>query len=150
MEMRIAQKMTWLLMFLLVSACSSTNTTLTADPNASGQLKISETEVMLMLGGSHGSGLLDYKGQSYAFSIGGVKLGGVGIATSHFTGNVYNLNKVEDFEGVYFEAEAAVTVAKGAGGSWLKNDKGVSIHLKASNTGLALGMGVEGVKITLK
>jgi hypothetical protein len=137
-------------MFLLVTACSTSYTTMTVDPNASAQVTIDETQVMLILGGSDGSGLLDFDGNTHAFSIGGVKLGGIGIATSRFTGNVYNLNKLEDFPGIYFEADAAVTVVKGAGGTWMKNDKGVSIHLKASNSGLALGMGVEGVEIKLK
>jgi len=148
--MKIAQKITWLLMFLLVSACSTTSTTMTVDPNASGQVKIDETQVMLILGGSHGSGLLDFKGQTHAFSIGGVKLGGVGIDKAHLTGNVYNLNKLEDFQGTYVEADAAVTVVKGAGGTWMKNERGVSIHLKGNTDGLSLGLGVEGVKVTLK
>jgi hypothetical protein len=147
--MKIAQKITWLLMFLLVSACSTTSTTMAVDPNASAQVKINETEVVLMVGGADGKGLLDMKGEVWAFKIAGVKVGGFGIDKIHLTGNVYNLNKVEDFAGTYFEAEAGVTVVKGAGGSWMKNDKGVSIHLSGNTDGLALGIGVEGVEITM-
>lgn len=148
--MKIAQKITWLLMFLLVTACSTTSTTMVVDPNASAQVKINETQVMLILGGSDGTGLLEMKdGGVHAFKIGGIKLGGMGIDKIHLTGNVYNLKKVEDFAGVYFEADAAITVVKGAGGTWMKNDKGVSIHLSGSTDGLSLGLGVEGVKITL-
>jgi hypothetical protein len=149
MEMKIAQKITWLLMFLMVTACSTTSTTMVVDPNASAQVKIDETQVMLILGGSDGKGLLDMKGEVHAFKIAGVKLGGMGIDEMHMTGNVYNLNKLEDFAGTYFEADAAATVVKGAGGTWMKNSKGVSIHLKGSSDGLSLGLGVEGVEISM-
>ena len=50
--------------------------------------------------------------------------------------------------GTYFDAEAGITLAKGKGGMWLKNSKGVSLHLKsADDTGLALSIGVEGFNI---
>jgi len=39
-------------------------------------------------------------------------------------------------------------MVKGKGGLWLKNDKGVSIHLRsADDSGVALSIGVEGFKI---
>jgi hypothetical protein len=74
-----------------------------------------------------------------------VKLGGIGIEDLKFTGNVYNLTKLEDFDGDYFSAEASAALVKGKGGFWMKNDKGVSIHLSGSSEGAALGLGAEGV-----
>jgi len=147
--MKIAQKITWLLMFLLVTACSSKFTMMEKDPNASGQVKIDETQVMLIVGGSEGKGLLTMKGQVTAFKVAGLKLGGFGIEKLEMTGNVYNLNKLEDFAGTYFEAEAAATPVKGVGGVWMKNSQGVWMHLKGSSEGLALGLGISGVDITL-
>ena len=45
-------------------------------------------------------------------------------------------------------AEAGLTLAKGKVGSWLKNDKGVVIHLGANSEGVALQIGVEGLKVS--
>ncbi len=67
----------------------------------------------------------------------------------HITGNVYHLKKVRDFQGIYFSAKASVTLVKGAGGIWMKNSKGVTLYLKVSGEGEALGLGVEGVSINL-
>jgi hypothetical protein len=55
-----------------------------------------------------------------------------------------------DFAGTYFVAEAGITVVKGKGGFWFKNDKGVTLHMKASAEGVALSIGVEGFKITMR
>ena len=39
-------------------------------------------------------------------------------------------------------------MAKGVGGIWMKNSKGVSLHLRsADDTGVALSIGVEGFRI---
>jgi hypothetical protein len=57
---------------------------------------------------------------------------------------------VQDFEGTYFSAEAGVTVGKGVGGLWLKNDKGVTMHLTSRAEGIALSLGVEGLSVKFK
>ena len=55
----------------------------------------------------------------------------MGIHKLHLTGNVYDLNDVADFPGVYFAAQA--------GAIWLKNSKGVSLRLKSDySQGIAL------------
>jgi len=88
--------------------------------------------------------------ESYSFKTGGLKLGGIGIHKIHLVGDVYHLNDVKDFPGVYFAAEAGVTVGKGKGGLSMKNDKGVVLKMKSSQEGVALNLGVEGFKITMK
>ena len=141
--------------FLLigVAACSTTGSKDTAkshDEMASGTLKIDETQVMFIVGGDMGSGTLNFQGKTHTFKTGGLKLGGIGIHKVHLTGDVYKLNNVADFAGTYFVAEAGITVIKGAGGFWFKNSKGVTLHLKASAEGVALAIGVEGLKIKRK
>ena len=118
------------------------------DAQPSGTIKIDETQVELILGGDIGKGHLITNGMNYTFKTGGLKLGGIGIHKSHLVGDVYGSNEAVDVAGTYFEAEAGITVAKGKGGMWLKNSKGVSLHLKsADDTGLALSIGVEGFNI---
>ena len=149
MEMKIAQKMTWLLMFLLVTACSMSSTPMTVDPNASGQIEIDATQVKMILGGNPGSGILNFQGYGHAFSTNGMKLDGVGIDASQFTGNVYNLNKLEDFEGTYLAADAGAP-GKSLDGVWMKNDDCVYIHLNTNTSSLSLVLGAEGIKFNLK
>ena len=117
------------------------------EPSATVQIK--ETEVGLILGGDWGHGTLNYKGERHMFHMSGVKLGGAGVTVAHVTGDVYHMQSLEDFPGMYFKAEAGITGVEGVGGQWIKNDKGVSIHLKSKTKGLALSVGVEGLKISL-
>lgn len=120
------------------------------DDKPSGKLVIDETQVMVLVGGDMGGGTLLLGDKSYSFKTGGIKLGGVGVHKVHLVGDVYHLKNVADFPGIYATAEAGITVIKGVGGMWLKNDNGVVIHLKASAEGLALSLGAEGLKISMK
>jgi len=133
------------------SGCSSKKaSSATMEPGASGTITIDETQVMVIVGGDYGHGTLMFQGKSYPFKAKGLKLGGVGIHEVKLTGDVYKLNDIKDFPGLYFAAEAGITVAKGAGGFWMKNDKGVALHLKSSAEGLALAIGVEGFDIKME
>ena len=142
--------------FLLIglTACAtssgSKDMAVSHDEMASGTLTIDETQVMFIVGGDMGSGTLNFQGKSHSFKTGGLKLGGIGVHKVHLTGDVYKLNNVADFAGTYFVAEAGITVVKGKGGFWFKNSKGVTLHMKASAEGVALDIGAEGLKITMK
>jgi len=122
------------------------------DAKPSATVVIDETQVMLIVGGSSGKGTLvpHFSSETRSFTVGGIKLGGIGIHKTHLSGDVYHLSKVQDFEGTYFSAEAGVTVGKGVGGLWLKNDKGVTMHLTSRAEGIALALGVEGLTVKFK
>ena len=151
--MKYTQTFKWVLLALFIAGCSSTGSkkmdAMEMDPNANGYVMIDEKQVMLILGGSHGTGTLKYKDAEHKFKLNGLKLGGIGYEDLKFSGNVYNLTKLEDFDGTYFSAEAAFAVVKGKGGFWMKNTAGVSIHLSGDSEGAALGLGAEGVGISL-
>jgi hypothetical protein len=141
-----------------ITACSSTGTSQSSTSAAraavktpSGTIVIDETQIMWMVGGDIGGGTLEFQGESHKFKLGGLKLGGFGVHKMNLTGDVYELNKVEDFAGVYAEAEVGFTVGnEGKGDFWLKNDKGVKLHLKSpSSKGIALDLGAEGVDIRM-
>lgn len=119
------------------------------DSKPSATLTLKETEVGVLIGGDWGHGTLTYNGEPHMFHMTGAKLGGMGITVAEVTGTVYHLNKLEDFAGVYFKAEAGITAAAGREGSWVKNDKGVALHLTSHSKGLALSIGVEGLKISM-
>lgn len=116
----------------------------------SGTIVIDETQVMLIAGGDFGGGTLTTGGKAYKFKTGGLKLGGVGIHKVKLSGEVYDLKDVADFPGVYGAVEAGVTIVKGKDEILLKNDKGVTIKMKSKSEGVALNLGVEGMKITME
>jgi hypothetical protein len=118
------------------------------DAKPSGTLTLKETEVGLIIGGDWGKGTMTFNGAEHAFKLTGAKIGGAGITVSEVSGDVYHLANVADFYGTYFKAEAGITGVKGREGSWVKNDKGVSLHLTSKSEGLALSVGVEGLKIS--
>jgi hypothetical protein len=120
-----------------------------ADDEPTGTVTIKETEVGLLIGGDWGHGTLNYEDAPHMFHLGGIKIGGAGVTVSEVTGDVYGLTDIEDFAGIYFKAQAGATAYKGGSGTWVKNSKGVSIHLKAASKGLALSIGVEGLSISM-
>ena len=143
------QKRVILWMFAIVMLVAGGNV-LAGDEKPSGKIVIDETQVMVLIGGAIGGGTLLLGDDSYSFKTSGLSLGAsVGVQNIHITGNVYHLEKVKKFPGTYVEAEASATVAKGAGGLWLENKHGVTLHLKSSNKGLALSIAAEGLKITM-
>ena len=145
---RIVKRVVWLLVLpLLLSA----QFVLAVDKTPSGTLVIDETQIMWIVGGDIGGGTLQFQGKSYKFKTDGLKLGGFGVNKVKLTGDVYDLNKVADFAGVYGVAEAGVTLGNASKGDFvMKNDKGVVLHLKAGAQGIALDLGVEGLKVTME
>ena len=146
--MNIYRKFSWL-MFLVPLLLSGNSL---AHDIRSGTLVIDETQVMVIVGGDLGGGTLLLADKSYSFKTGGLKIGGLGVHKIHLVGDVYELKDVADFPGIYFSAQAGITLGNaGKEGLWLKNDKGVTLHLKSSKEeGIALSVGVEGYKITMK
>lgn len=116
----------------------------------SATLTMDEHEVGFILTGDWGRGKLDYNGKQYKFKMSGAKLGGMGVTSMKVSGEVYYLDDIQDFSGVYFKAEAGITLAAGKQGSWLKNDKGVTVYLKSDTEGVALEIGIEGLEIKLE
>jgi len=66
------------------------------------------------------------------------------------TGSVYNLKRLEDFNGNYTGVTAGVTIAGGAGATAVQNQNGVVINLVSTTQGLKFKLSVDGVKLTLK
>ena len=136
---------------LAVPFLFAANAAMAEEKTASGTITIDEYQIMWVVGGDIGGGTLDFQGQSHKFKMGGVKLGGFGAHKVKLDGDVWNLNDLADFPGVYAAAEVGLTVGDaGKGDFWLENDKGVKLRLKSpSSKGIALAVGVEGVDIRL-
>src|SRR5437016_1306605 len=67
----------------------------------SGYVHMNEVQAAYLGSGSAGSGTLNYQGQTYPFSVGGLGVGGIGISTIQARGEVYGLQGLRDFPGTY-------------------------------------------------
>jgi len=122
-----------------------------APPRPSGSVNIHQVQVAFIGSGTAGGGTLYYGGRSYPFNLGGLGIGGIGISTLDATGTVYNLRRVQDFEGVYGQTRIGWAAGQhGKGEMWLQNPSGVYMKLKAKRKGLALSLGADGMVVSLK
>ena len=121
-----------------------------AEKKVDATLTMSEGQVALGIGYSWGNGVLTYEGKAYPFKVKGISVVDIGITKATSSGKVYNLKKLEDFDGNYTAASAEGTVGGGAGALTMKNQNGVVIDLVSTTVGANLKLSVEGVKITLE
>ena len=143
-----------LLTLLAVGLVFATTAALAGAPKdkpLSGTLTVEQLQVAFIGSANVGGGKLSYKGDSHDFKIGGLGIGGFGVSRIDATGEVYGLNKLEDFPGAYGQARYGAVIGDASTGElWLENTKGVVIHLDAKRKGLALSMGVDGIIIDLQ
>lgn len=115
----------------------------------SGTVTINQGQIAFIFSANVGGGNLHYQGRTYPFSIGGLGVGGIGITSIDATGEVYNLNKLSDFDGSYYQARTGLTIVGTVlkSGLWLENTEGVYIRLKAKRKGVALSFGLDAIYI---
>ena len=113
-------------------------------------IKLKGGSVAAGIGYSWGSGTLTYQGKEYPVSVNGLSLGKVGISGSSATGEVYHLNKIEDFNGHYNAGSAGLTIAGGASATAMKNQNGVSVVVTSTSRGADVTIAGGGVDMQLK
>jgi hypothetical protein len=78
-----------------------------------------------IIGGSGGSGVLNFRGRSYGLATGGLDYGLVfGGSKTVLHGRVSNINRPSDVAGVYGAAGAGLALGHGARAIVLTNEKG--------------------------
>jgi hypothetical protein len=116
-----------------------------------GTINLTLYKAGFIVGGSGGSGTLNFKGKQYPVEIGGVSLGAtIGASKAELTGEVYNLKQPGDIEGTYAAVQAGVAVVGGGKVAELKNSKGVVLKVKGKEVGLELALDLSGMGISLK
>ncbi len=120
------------------------------DKKVDAVLKLTEGSVAAGIGWSWGHGTLTYMGKSYRVKVDGLTVGEVGMTNAKAKGNVYNLKKLEDFNGVYAAGGAGATAGKGRGAGALTNANGVSILLTSITKGASLKIAAEGLKLEIE
>jgi hypothetical protein len=102
------------------------------------------------IGGSGGSGTLNFHGRLYPLSTGGLDFGLVfGGSRTVLQGTVSNILWPSDVAGVYGAAGVGLAVGTGARAILLKNQKGAVLELTGWQVGLLANADLSGLAITL-
>jgi len=146
--MRRAQKPLTAVFAMIALATTGVWSTASAD---SGAIRITVLKGGWLIGASGGNGALDFHGQRYPLSVGGVSVGLVfGVSKSRLSGRVSHIRQPSDVEGVYGAAGAGVAVVKGARTIVLTNEKGAVMTLQGREVGLLVNADLSGLAISLK
>jgi len=104
-----------------------------------------------VFGGSIGSGVMTFHGQTYGLSAGGLDYGLVfGGSQTTLQGRVRNIKRPEDIAGVYAAAGMGVALGAGVRGIVLTNPNGAILELGGKQLGLMANLDLSGLAITLK
>lgn len=117
---------------------------------AVGTVQLTQVHAAYIGSGSTGNGTVTFKGRTYRFNISGLGVGGIGYSKVNATGEVYGLEKIEQFGGTYAQGRYGFAFGNSSAGDlWLKNESGVTLHLKAKREGLMLSLGGDAVSISM-
>ena len=104
-----------------------------------------------IIGGSGGSGTLQFRGRTYPLSTGGIDYGLVfGGSKTVLRGRVSNIYRASDVAGVYGAAGAGLALGHGARAIVLTNQKGAVLELTGKQIGLLANLDLSGLAITVK
>ena len=141
-----------LILMILVSSIllPSASEVVAEDAQPSATVAIETKAVAVGVGYSWGDGVLSFKGEEYTFKIKGLSVIDVGISSISAQGDVFNLEKVEDFPGTFSAAEAGVAVGGGGAGTQvMKNQNGVVMKVTSKKVGVQLKLAPEGLKVEM-
>jgi len=142
--------MVYLLGLLLLAGSMGSVAVAQEASDLSGTVTVTATSVAAGIGWSWGSGTLTLlDGSEHRFKVSGLDVVAVGIKQVTGVGNVYNLKKLEDFEGQYVRAAAGATVGGGMAATSMRNDKGVVVSMTGVGQGVDIKLAVSGVGVTL-
>lgn len=123
----------------------------TASRADSGWVTLTIYKAGWIIGGSGGSGVLEFHGRRYPLSTGGIDYGLVfGGSKTVLRGRVSNIWRPSDVAGVYGAAGAGLAVGSGARAIVLTNQKGAVLELSGRQVGLLANVDLSGLAITLK
>src|SRR5271169_4242346 len=112
-----------------------------------GEVRINILKAGFIVGIGGGTGTLNYQGQTYRLSIGGIGIGSLGIADVELIGTASNLRSPSDIAGTYGAAGAGATFVGGGQAVTLQNGKGVVLTLAGPQVGFQVSIGLGGMTI---
>ncbi len=120
------------------------------DKKADATLQLTGGSVAAGVGVTWAKGTLTYKGKEYPVSVSGLSVGDVGATKIAASGKVYNLTKLDDFNGNYTAVGTGVAVAGGASAVAAKNQNGVQVNLTSTTQGVKFALGAGGIEMKIK
>jgi hypothetical protein len=146
--MKISSALRAAVLALMVFAGVSLSSAARADE---GFVQLTIYKAGWVIGGSGGSGVLDFRGRRYALSTGGLDYGFVfGGSKTILRGRVSNIWRPSDVAGVYGAAGAGLAVGRGARAIVLTNQKGAVLELTGHQVGLMANADLSGLAITMR
>ena len=116
-----------------------------------GTISIRILKAGFVIGGSAGSGVLNFHGRNYPLSVGGLSYGFTfGASETRFHGRVSNIRRPSDVAGVYGQAGAGAAIVRGAQAVALTNQNGALLTLSGMQTGLIVSADLSGLALSLK
>ena len=120
-----------------------------AQSRPDGRIYFHGNSVAFVAGVSGGKGTLVWRGRKVPLDVSGLSFGEIGVHHYNVAGEVFNLHRLSDIEGVYAAVHASATAGPGGGGIDMKNGNGVEIQAHSDTAGLALALGPKGVNIRI-
>lgn len=123
------------------------------DPNPDASIEIEQVRVgVLAVGATVGGGRLLFRGEEHRFSVRGIEIGSVGVASLSAREEVFSLRRLEDFPGRYTEQVMPRSRGGPAGPEtrWLRNAAGVELRLRTERAGGQLRINEAGLTIELR
>jgi len=136
----------------LVALCAVAGVAATPTALADGgTISFRVVKAGFVIGGSAGSGTLNFHGRPYHISIGGLSYGFTfGGSVINFHGTVSNIRGPSDVAGVYAAGGlGAAAGSRGAGAIVLTNQKGAVLSLTGREAGLIVAADLNGLAITI-
>ena len=116
-----------------------------------GSISFNVVKAGFVVGGSGGSGVLNFHGRSYPFSVGGLSYGFTfGASETRFRGRVSNIRRPSDIAGVYAAANAGAAVGVGAQAIVLTNQNGAVLTLSGRSVGAILSADLNGLALSMR
>jgi lipid-binding SYLF domain-containing protein len=116
-----------------------------------GSIRFNVLKAGFVIGGSAGSGAMNYHGRIYPLIIGGVSYGFTfGGSLTDFVGTVTNIRSPSDVNGIYVAGGAGAAVGVGGGAIVLANQNGAVLTLSGFQSGLIVAADLNGLVITLR
>jgi hypothetical protein len=116
-----------------------------------GTISFKVIKAGFVVGGSGGSGVLNFHGQRYALGIGGISYGFTfGASETRFHGTVSNIRRASDVAGVYAAGNVGAAVGRGAQAIVLTNQNGAVLTLTGSSVGAIVSADLNVLALTLR
>ncbi|MFO1150704.1 MAG: hypothetical protein U1E62_20195 [Alsobacter sp.] len=101
-------------------------------------------------GAGVGQGVLTFRGKKYPFKLAGSVIGPGGASRTQVAGDVYRLEDIAAFAGIYTEGTGSAGLeTSGKSELWLENKAGVVMYLTGTTEGITLSLGREEVILEL-